>query len=59
MGIPLPLAILTNVTLYVLNAPGSPFQVALSFDDAAMEVLGWLEDSSLEWDRILRINSVF
>jgi hypothetical protein len=27
-----------------------PFQVALSFDEAAMEVLGWLEDSSLEWD---------
>ena len=44
---------------YVLNALGFPFQVALSFDDAAMEVLGWLEDSSLEWDRILRINSVF
>jgi hypothetical protein len=27
-----------------------PFQVALSFDDAAMEVLDWLEDSAFEWD---------
>jgi hypothetical protein len=27
-----------------------PFQVALSFDEAAMEVLGWLEDSAFEWD---------
>ncbi len=27
-----------------------PFQVALSFDEAAMEVLEWLEDASFEWD---------
>ncbi len=27
-----------------------PFQVALSFDDAAMEVLDWLEGCSFEWD---------
>jgi hypothetical protein len=27
-----------------------PFQVALSFDEAAMEVLEWLDDGSFEWD---------
>jgi len=27
-----------------------PFQVGLSFDDAAMDVLDWLEGQSLEWD---------
>ena len=27
-----------------------PFQVALSFDEAAMEVLDWLESSSFDWD---------
>ncbi len=27
-----------------------PFQVALSFDEAAMEVLEWLDDASFEWD---------
>jgi hypothetical protein len=27
-----------------------PFQVALSFDDAAIEVLEWLDDASFEWD---------
>jgi hypothetical protein len=27
-----------------------PFQVALPFDEAAMEVLDWLEDSHFEWD---------
>jgi hypothetical protein len=27
-----------------------PFQVPLSFDEAAMEVLSWLEDSAFEWD---------
>ena len=27
-----------------------PFQVALSFDEAAMEVLSWLEQSTFEWD---------
>ena len=27
-----------------------PFQVTLSFDEAVMEVLDWLEDSVFEWD---------
>ena len=27
-----------------------PFQVALSFDEAAMDVLDWLEGQALEWD---------
>ncbi len=27
-----------------------PFQVALSFDEAAMDVLEWLDDSPFEWD---------
>jgi hypothetical protein len=27
-----------------------PFQVALSFDEAALDVLDWLEDCSFEWD---------
>ena len=27
-----------------------PFQVALPFDEAAMEVLDWLDSSRLEWD---------
>jgi hypothetical protein len=27
-----------------------PFQVALSFDEAATEILDWLEDSAFEWD---------
>jgi len=27
-----------------------PFQVALPFDEAAMEVLDWLENSRFEWD---------
>jgi hypothetical protein len=27
-----------------------PFQVALTFDEAAMEVLDWLENSAFEWD---------
>jgi hypothetical protein len=27
-----------------------PFQVALSFDEAAMEVLEWLDDVPFEWD---------
>ena len=27
-----------------------PFQVPLSFDEAAMEVLDWLENPSFEWD---------
>ena len=27
-----------------------PFQVASSFDEAAMEVLEWLDDAPFEWD---------
>ena len=27
-----------------------PYQVALSFDEAAMQVLDWLEDRDFEWD---------
>jgi hypothetical protein len=27
-----------------------PFQVPVSFDEAAMEVLVWLEECSFEWD---------
>jgi len=27
-----------------------PYQVALSFDEAAMDVLDWLEDCAFEWD---------
>jgi hypothetical protein len=27
-----------------------PFQVALTFDDAAMDVLDWLEGQATEWD---------
>lgn len=27
-----------------------PYQVPLSFDEAAMEVLDWLEECSFEWD---------
>jgi len=27
-----------------------PYQVALSFDDAAMEVLNWLEECGFAWD---------
>ena len=27
-----------------------PFQVALSFDEAAMQILEWLDDASFEWD---------
>jgi hypothetical protein len=27
-----------------------PFQVALPFDEAAMEVLDWLENCRFEWD---------
>lgn len=27
-----------------------PFQVALPFDEAAMDVLDWLEGQSIEWD---------
>ena len=27
-----------------------PYQVALSFDDAAMDILDWLEECDFEWD---------
>ena len=27
-----------------------PYQVALSFDEIAMEVLTWLDERSFEWD---------
>jgi hypothetical protein len=27
-----------------------PYQVALSFDELAMEVLAWLDERSFEWD---------
>ncbi len=27
-----------------------PYQVALSFDETAMEVLAWLDERSFEWD---------
>lgn len=27
-----------------------PYQVALAFDEAAMDVLDWLEDSTFQWD---------
>jgi hypothetical protein len=27
-----------------------PYQVALPFEEIAMEVLGWLEDRSFDWD---------
>ena len=27
-----------------------PYQVPLSFDEAAMDVLDWLEDCTFEWD---------
>jgi hypothetical protein len=27
-----------------------PFQISLSFDEAGMEVLEWLDDTSFEWD---------
>ena len=27
-----------------------PYQVALSFDEIAIEVLAWLDDRSFEWD---------
>jgi tripartite-type tricarboxylate transporter receptor subunit TctC len=32
------------------------FQVPLSFDEAAMEVLDWLEECKFEWDMIV-VNS--
>jgi hypothetical protein len=27
-----------------------PFQVPLSFDEAAMDILDWLEECAFEWD---------
>jgi hypothetical protein len=35
--------------VFVINRD-FPYQVPLSFDEAAMEVLDWLEDSGLPWD---------
>jgi hypothetical protein len=29
---------------------GFPYQVALSFDEAVMDVLDWLEDCAFEWN---------
>jgi hypothetical protein len=46
-------------SLFVLNGDMSvvleinrdyPYQVALSFDDAAMEILDWLEGCDFDWD---------
>jgi hypothetical protein len=46
-------------SLYVLNADMGvileinrdfPYQVALAFDEAAMDVLDWLEGCPFEWD---------
>jgi hypothetical protein len=31
-----------------------PFQVALDFDEAAMDVLDWLEGQVFEWDMLRR-----
>ena len=48
-----------SCSLFVLNEDMSvvfeinrdyPYQVALSFDDAAMEILDWLEGCGFEWD---------
>ena len=32
-----------------------PYQVALSFDEIAMEVLAWLDDRSFEWDMFVDV----
>ena len=49
----------SSCSLFVLNADMSvvleinrdyPYQVALSFDDAAMDILDWLEGCDFEWD---------
>jgi hypothetical protein len=34
-----------------------PYQVSLSFDEAAMEVLDWLEDSGLPWDMYVDLSA--
>ena len=34
----------------IRDKPGFPYQVALSFDEAAMDVLDWLEECDFEWD---------
>jgi hypothetical protein len=34
----------------VLHDRHFPFQVPLPFDDAAMEVLEWLDDAAFEWN---------
>jgi hypothetical protein len=56
---PLKLALLTQVlVMFFMPFMGVvfeinrdfPYQVPLSFDEAAMEVLDWLEGSGLAWD---------
>ena len=37
-----------SVLLHINRA--FPFQVPLSFDEAAIEVLEWLDDAPFEWD---------
>ena len=34
-----------------------PYQVSVSFDDAAMEVLDWLEDRTFEWDMYVDLSA--
>jgi len=34
-----------------------PYQVALSFDEIAMEVLAWLDDRVFEWDMFVDLPS--
>ena len=34
-----------------------PFQVPLAFDEAAMDVLDWLESGSFEWDMYVDLKS--
>jgi hypothetical protein len=48
--------------LYVMTALISinrhfPFQVPLLFDEAAMEVLNWLEAGDCEWDMYVDLKS--
>lgn len=34
-----------------------PYQVSVSLDDAAMEVLDWLEDRTFEWDMYVDLSA--
>jgi hypothetical protein len=34
-----------------------PYQVALSFDEIAMEVLAWLDEHSFDWDMYVDLPS--